>query len=81
MERLNIWVNTKTTLNKISEPNDLQCSSNVSQLGEVVRMEVKCCGREFSQKQTALLCLCFKEDVNRFQELFTCHIPLITKMR
>lgn len=79
MERLNVWVNIETILNKISEPNDLQCSSNVSQPGEMVSMEVKCCGRKFSQKQTALLFLCFKEDVSRFQELFTCHIPSLLK--
>lgn len=58
-------MNIEAILNKISEPNDLQCSSNVSQPGEVVSVEVKSCGREFSLKQTALLCLCFKEDVGR----------------
>lgn len=42
-------------------------SNNIPQAGEEVSLEVEYQNRELliSQKQTALLCLCFKEDVTR----------------
>lgn len=56
---VSIWVNIETILNKKTEPDDLQCSSNISQTGEEVSMEVKYHSREFLFAKTKpLFCAC-----------------------
>jgi len=59
-------VNNETILNKKSEPNDLQCSSNISQAGGDISMEVKYHSRQFLfPKNKLLFCACASKKMSQ----------------